>query len=404
MRGTPAPPLAVFHLAPHPSHSFPMAKRDYYEVLGVAKNASDEDLKKSFRRLAMKNHPDRNPGDKAAEERFKEAKEAYEVLSDPQKRAAYDQFGHAGVDPSAAGGAYGRGAAGASFSDIFEDIFGDIFGGGARGGSRPYRGADLQYHLELTLEEAVFGTEVRIRVPTMSICDECDGSGARKGTSTTLCPTCGGIGQVRIQQGPFSIQQTCPRCHGSGKVISEPCPRCRGQGRVEEQKTLVVKVPPGVDSGDRIRLGGEGEAGLNGGPPGDLYVQVAVKSHKIFNRKGNDLYCEVPVGFVTAALGGEVEVPTLGGRATITVPEGTQGGKLFRLKGKGVKPLRGGESGDLLCRLIVETPVNLTREQKEMLRQFEASMKAGGERHNPQTHGWLDGVRNFFEDLKFWGN
>ena len=380
-----------------------MAKRDYYEVLGVAKNSSDDELRKAFRRKAMKDHPDRNPGDKAAEERFKEAKEAYEILTDPQKRAAYDQFGHAGVDPSAAGGGY-RSAAGASFNDIFEDIFGDIFGGAARGGSRPYRGADLQYHLELTLEEAVFGTEVRIRVPTLSACDECGGSGAREGTTPESCPTCGGVGQVRIQQGIFSIQQTCPRCHGSGRILADPCPKCRGQGRVEEQKTLVVKVPPGVDSGDRIRLGGEGEAGLNGGPPGDLYVQVAVKQHKIFNRQGNDLYCEVPVGLITATLGGDVEVPTLGGRATLTVPEGTQGGKIFRLKGKGVKPLRGGEIGDLNCRLILETPVNLTREQKDVLRQLDVSIKAGGKRHSPQTHGWLDGVRNFLEDLKFWGN
>ena len=379
-----------------------MAKRDYYEILGVPKNASDDELKKAFRRLAMKDHPDRNPGNKDAEERFKEAKEAYEVLSDAQKRAAYDQFGHAGVDPSAAGGAY-RGAAGASFSDIFEDIFGDIFGGAARGGSRPYRGADLQYHLELTLEEAVFGTEVRIRVPMLATCGECSGSGARKGTSPETCPTCGGHGQVRIQQGIFSVQQTCPRCRGTGRILPDPCPKCRGQGRVEEQKTLVVKVPPGVDGGDRIRLGGEGEAGINGGPPGDLYVQVAVKPHKIFTRKDNDLYCEIPVAFTMAALGGEVEVPTLNGRAMLTVPEGTQGGTLFRLKGKGVKPVRGGQIGDLLCRLTVETPVNLTREQKDMLRQFEAGMKAGGERHNPQTHGWLNGVRNFFEDLKFWG-
>ncbi|OOG20658.1 molecular chaperone DnaJ [Thioalkalivibrio denitrificans] len=375
-----------------------MAKRDYYEILGVAKNASEADLKKAFRRLAMKYHPDRNPGDKSAEDRFKEAKEAYEVLTDPQKRAAYDQFGHAGVAGAAGGGARG----GASFSDIFEDIFGDIFGGGRGGGSRVYRGADLQYNLELTLEEAVFGTEVKIRVPSLVECGECHGSGAEKGTTPETCSTCGGVGQVRMQQGFFSVQQTCPRCHGTGKVITDPCHACHGQGRVEEHKTLSVKVPPGVDSGDRIRLSGEGEAGLNGGPPGDLYVQVHVKPHKLFTRKGNDLLCEVPISFTTAALGGELEIPTLDGRVNLKIPEETQSGRLFRLRGKGVKSVHGGAQGDMICRVSVETPVNLTRRQKELLRELDETMKAGGSRHSPQEEGWLDGVKGFFEDLKFW--
>jgi molecular chaperone DnaJ len=374
-----------------------MAKRDYYEVLGVAKNASEADLKKAFRRLAMKYHPDRNPGDKEAEDRFKEAKEAYEILTDPQRRAAYDQFGHAGVDPSA-GGARG----GANFSDIFEDIFGDIFGGGGRGGSRVYRGADLQYNLELTLEEAVFGTEVKIRVPTLVECAACNGSGAEEGTTPETCGTCGGVGQVRMQQGFFSVQQTCPRCHGTGKVITDPCHACHGQGRVEEHKTLSVKVPAGVDSGDRIRLSGEGEAGINGGPPGDLYVQIHVKPHNLFTRKGNDLLCEVPISFAAAALGGDLEIPTLDGRVNLKIPEETQSGRLFRLRGKGVKSVHGGAQGDLICRVNVETPVKLTRRQKELLRELDETMKAGGTRHSPQEESWLDGVKGFFEDLKFW--
>lgn len=375
-----------------------MAKRDYYEILGVAKNASEAELKKAFRRLAMKHHPDRNPGDRESEERFKEAKEAYEILTDPQKRAAYDQFGHAGVDPAAGGGARG----GASFSDIFEDIFGDIFGGARGGGSRVYRGSDLQYNLELTLEEAVFGTEVKIRVPSLVECGECHGSGAEKGTTPETCGTCGGVGQVRMQQGFFSVQQTCPRCHGAGKVITRPCKACHGQGRVEEHKTLSVKVPAGVDSGDRIRLSGEGEAGINGGPPGDLYVQIHVKAHKLFTRKGNDLMCEVPISFATAALGGELEIPTLDGRVNLKIPEETQSGRLFRLRGKGVKSVHGGAQGDLICRVSVETPVNLTKRQKELLKELDESMKAGGTRHSPQEEGWLDGVKGFFEDLKFW--
>jgi molecular chaperone DnaJ len=382
-----------------------MAKRDYYEILGISKNATDAEVKKAYRRMAQKYHPDRNPDDKVAEDHFKEAKEAYEVLNDPRKRAAYDQFGHAGVDPSMGGGAGPGGfGAGASFSDIFGDVFGDIFGaggGGGRGGARVYRGADLRYNLELTLEEAVRGTTVKIRVPTMVQCGSCGGSGAREGSKPTTCTTCGGHGQVRMQQGFFSIQQTCPSCRGTGTVIGDPCPACHGQGRVKEQKTLSVKVPAGVDTGDRIRLAGEGEAGENGGPAGDLYVQIRVKEHPIFSRDGNDLYCEVPISFVTAALGGELEVPTLDGRVKLKIPEETQTGRLFRLRSKGVQPVRGGAHGDLLCRVVVETPSHLSSKQKELLEEFEQTLHAGGSRHRPQETSWLDGVKKFFEGMKF---
>jgi len=350
----------------------------------------------------MKHHPDRNPGDTVAEEKFKEAKEAYEVLSDAQKRAAYDQFGHAGVDPSAGGAGFGGG--GPNFSDIFGDVFGDIFGGGGgrgQGGRQVYRGADLRYNLELSLEDAVGGTTVKIRVPTMVHCDTCGGSGAKKGTNPTTCPTCGGHGQVRMQQGFFAVQQTCPRCSGRGTIISDPCADCRGQGRKQEQKTLSVRVPAGVDTGDRIRLGGEGETGENGGPPGDLYVHVLVKEHPIFTRDDNHLYCEVPIGFTTAVLGGELEVPTLDGKVVLKIPQETQSGKLFRLRGKGVKPVRGGQVGDLLCRVQVETPVNLTTQQKDLLKQFETSLGENRSRHNPRATGWLDGVKKFFENIGF---
>ncbi len=378
-----------------------MSQRDYYEVLGVSKDASAADIKKAFRRLAMKYHPDRNPGDEEAEAKFKEARAAYDVLSDDQKRAAYDRYGHAGVDGSAGG--FGGGAGASNFSDIFEDIFGDIFGGGGGGrGQRAYRGSDLQYNLDLTLEEAVFGTEVKIRIPTTVSCEACDGSGAEPGTSPETCPTCNGVGQVRIQQGFFSVQQTCPRCEGSGKIVSSPCKSCHGKGRVQEQNTLDVKIPAGVDSGDRIRLAGQGEAGMNGGPPGDLYVQVRVKPHKLFRREGSDLHCEVPVSFATAALGGELEVPSLDGRVKLKVPAETQTGKQFRVSGKGVKSVHGGAVGDLICRVVVETPINLTKEQKQLLRQFEESTQAGGTKHSPQAQSWVDGVKGFFEDLNFW--
>ncbi|MGD8587343.1 MAG: molecular chaperone DnaJ [Chromatiales bacterium] len=380
-----------------------MSKRDYYEVLGVNKNASDAEIKKAYRRLAMKFHPDRNTGDKAAEaeRNFKEAKLAYEILSDPQKRAAYDQFGHAGVDPSMGAGPGGFGG-GASFSDIFGDVFGDIFGAArGQGGARVQRGADLRYNLHLTLEDAVAGTTVKIRVPTLVKCTSCNGTGARKGSSPKTCETCGGHGQVRMQQGFFSVQQTCPRCHGKGTVIEDPCPSCHGQGRVQEHKTLSVKVPPGVDTGDRIRLTGEGEAGEQGGPPGDLYVQVAVKPHDIFTREDNHLFCEVPISFTTAALGGELEVPTLDGKVMLKIPAGTQTGRMFRLRGKGIKPVRGGPVGDLMCRVLVETPVKLTSEQEELLRRLDESMQQGGGKHSPQSTSWVDGVKKFFEGMGF---
>lgn len=375
-----------------------MSKRDYYEILGVQKNASDDELKKAFRRLAMKYHPDRNPDNPEAEAKFKEAKEAYEVLTDPQKRAAYDQFGHAGVDPAAGGFGGGRGAPG-GFGDIFEDIFGDIFSGGrARGGNRAYRGSDLQYNLELTLEEAVFGTNTDIRVPSLQTCDTCGGSGARPGTYPQTCPTCHGSGQVRIQQGFFAIQQTCPHCHGTGKIIPDPCTDCRGQGRKEKHKTLSVKIPAGVDNGDRIRLSGEGEAGLNGGPPGDLYVQVFVKKHPLFERDGDTLYCEVPIRFTTAALGGEFQVPTLdGGKVSLKIPPETQSGKQFRLRGKGVKSVRSQAPGDMICKVVVETPVNLTKRQRELLEEFDRTLHDAGHKHSPQHHGWLDSVKETFK-------
>lgn len=381
-----------------------MSKRDYYEILGIEKNASEAEIKKAFKRLAMKYHPDRNPDNKEAEENFKEAKEAYEVLADPQKRSAYDQFGHAGVDPSAGGGAGFGGAGGASFSDIFGDVFGDIFGGGrARGGggSRAFRGDDLQYNLELSLEDAVRGTQVDVRIPTHVACDECGGSGAKKGTSPSTCPTCGGVGQVRMQQGFFSLQQTCPRCHGSGNIINDPCGKCHGQGRIQKHKTLSVKIPAGVDSGDRIRLSGEGEAGEHGGPPGDLYVQIGVRPHPIFERDGTDLYCEVPINMVTAALGGELEVPTLDGRVKLKIPAETQSGKQFRLRGKGVRSVRGAQVGDLMCKVQVETPVNLTKHQKELLEELNQSLTEDSVQHSPRSSSWLDGVKKFFEDMKF---
>ena len=377
-----------------------MAKRDFYEVLGVERGASEAELKKAYRRLAMKYHPDRNPDDKDAEDKFKEANEAYEVLSDAQKRAAYDQYGHAGVDPQMGGGGGGFGGGGANFSDIFGDVFSDFFGGGQRGGQRggPQRGSDLRYTLELDLEDAVRGTTVTIRVPTLVNCKVCDGSGAKKGTSPVTCTTCNGQGQVRMQQGFFSVQQTCPRCHGSGKMITDPCECCHGQGRVEESKTLSVKVPAGVDTGDRIRLSGEGEAGTHGGPSGDLYVVVNVREHSIFQRDGKHLYCEVPISFADAALGGELEVPTLDGRVKLKIPEGTQTGKMFRLRGKGVTPVRGGGAGDLMCRVAVETPVKLDKRQRELLEEFRDSLQVD-QSHSPKASGWFEGVKRFFGDV-----
>lgn len=371
-----------------------MAKRDYYEILGVARDASEADIKKAYRRVAMKYHPDRNPDDPKAEDKFKEASEAYEVLSDTEKRAAYDQFGHDAVS----GGGFGGGQGGAgfgSFSDIFGDVFGDIFGGGGRGRGGPARGADLQYNLDLDLEDAVRGTTVKIRVPTLVHCEECDGSGARKGSQPVTCSTCNGMGQVRMSQGFFQVQQTCPNCRGRGKIITDPCPSCHGVGRREEAKTLSVKVPAGVDNGDRIRLSGEGEAGPAGGPPGDLYVQIRVREHEIFQRDGRNLYCEVPISIVDAALGGELEVPTLAGKVKLKVPPETQTGRLFRLRGKGVNSVRGGGPGDLLCRVVVETPVKLNARQKELLEQLKRELEDN--HHSPKQTSWFEGVKKFFD-------
>ena len=375
------------------------SKKDYYDVLGVNKDASAEDIKKAYRKLAMKYHPDRNPDNPKAEEQFKEAKEAYEVLTDDQKRAAYDQYGHAGVDPSMGGGAGGFGAGG--FSDAFGDIFGDIFGGagGTRSGGQRnnvYRGADLRYNMEISLEEAAKGTETKIRIPVQSTCETCKGTGAKPGTQPVTCTTCGGHGQVRMQQGFFSVQQTCPKCHGSGKMVKDPCTSCHGAGRVKQNKTLSIKVPAGVDEGDRIRLSGEGEAGVNGGPTGDLYVVIHLKEHEIFKRDGGNLHCEMPIGFTTAALGGEIEVPTLEGSAKMKVPAETQTGAIFRLRGKGIKPLRQSEPGDLLVHVVLETPVKLTEKQKELLREFEVSMQADNGKHSPKNKSWVDKARDFF--------
>lgn len=379
-----------------------MSKRDYYEVLGVSKNASDDELKKAYRRLAMKYHPDRNSDDPEAENKFKEASEAYEVLSDGQKRAAYDQFGHDGVAGMGGAGGPGFGGGGAGFGDIFGDIFSDIFSGGSPGGgggrARAHRGSDLRYNLQLSLEEAVKGTTTEIRIPTYETCSACNGDGAAAGSKPENCPTCHGQGQVRMQQGIFSVQQTCPHCRGKGQVITDPCGDCRGQGRVQKHKTLSVKVPAGVDTGDRIRLSSEGEAGEQGGPSGDLYVQMEVKPHSIFVREDDDLHCEVPIDMVTAALGGSLEVPTLEGKVNLKIPAETQSGKTFRLRGKGVKGVRSGLTGDLLCHVQVETPVNLDKRQKELLKELGESLTAGGKKHNPQAQSWTDKAKRFFEE------
>ncbi len=370
-----------------------MAKKDFYEVLGVNKDASEEDIKKSYRKLAMKWHPDRNPDNPKAEENFKEAKEAYEILSDEQKRAAYDQFGHAGVDQSAAAGAGAAGFGG--FGDAFGDIFSDIFGGG-RGRSNVYRGADLRYNLEISLEEAARGTETRIRIPALEECTTCKGSGAKPGTSPTTCPQCQGQGQVRMQQGFFSIQQTCPKCHGSGKILASPCATGNGAGRIRQHKVLSVKIPAGVDEGDRIRLSGEGEAGVNGGPPGDLYVVMHLKTHAVFTRDHNDLHCEMPISYSVAALGGDIEIPTLDGYAKIKIPAGTQTHQMFRLRGKGIKGVRAHGHGDLICHVVVDTPVNLTARQKELLAELEAINLKDGGKHNPRAKSWMEKVKEFF--------
>lgn len=373
-------------------------KRDFYDILGIARNASDDDIKKAYRKLAMKYHPDRNPGSQEAEEKFKEAKEAYEMLSDPQKRAAYDQYGHAGVDPNMGG--FGGGTQGfGGFADAFGDIFGDIFGGGARGGRggpQVYRGADLRYSMEISLEEAAHGHETQIRVPSWSNCESCEGTGAEPGSKVETCSTCDGVGQVRVSQGFFSMQQTCHRCSGTGKHIPKPCRKCHGSGKIKSQKTLEVKIPAGIDDGMRIRSAGNGEPGVNGGPHGDLYVEVHIKPHPVFEREGDDLHCQMPISFVDAALGGEIEVPTLSGKASFEVPEGTQSGRTFRLRSKGIKSLRTALPGDLYIHVQVETPVKLTDAQKKILRDFEESLQSGGAKHNPQQKGWFDRVKDFF--------
>jgi molecular chaperone DnaJ len=373
-----------------------MSKRDYYKVLDIPRTATEAELKKAYRRLAMKFHPDRNPGDQEAEDKFKEAKEAYEVLSDAEKRGIYDQHGHEGLAGRGPGN-FGPDA----FNDIFGDVFGDIFGGGRRGGrSQVYRGADLRYDLELDLEQAVFGHSASVEFTTLGECEPCNGSGAAPGSKSTPCDTCKGVGQVRMQQGFFAVQQTCPRCKGRGQTISQPCDGCLGQGRIRKKKTLAVKVPEGVDNGDRIRLSGEGEAGRNGGPPGDLYVEIRVREHPIFERDGSHLSCEVPISFVTATLGGAVEVPTLNGSVELKVPVETQSGRVFRLREKGVKPVRGGPTGDLFCRVMIETPVNLTDEQRELLIKFDRTMQVSSRNHSPRERSWLDGVKRFFETIR----
>jgi molecular chaperone DnaJ len=373
-----------------------MSKRDYYVVLEVSRTATEADIKKAYRRMAMKFHPDRNPDNAEAEAKFKEAKEAYEVLCDEQKRAIYDQHGHEGL--ASRGGGH---SAADAFSDIFGDVFGDIFGAGRRGGrSQVFRGADLRYDLELDLEQAVFGHSADIEFASLSECEPCNGSGASPGSKTVTCETCNGVGQVRMQQGFFAVQQACPRCKGRGQVISQPCDSCLGQGRVRKKRTISVKVPEGVDNGDRIRLSGEGEAGRNGGPAGDLYVEIRVREHAIFQRDGSHLSCEVPVSFTTAALGGTVEVPTLEGNVSLKIPDETQSGRVFRLKEKGVKPVRGGPTGDLYCKVVVETPVNLTDEQRELLRKLDVTMHSSSRNHSPRERSWLDGVKRFFETIR----
>jgi molecular chaperone DnaJ len=372
-----------------------MSKRDYYKILDLTRTASETEIKKAYRRLAMKFHPDRNPDDHAAEEKFKECKEAAEVLGDPQRRAIYDQHGHAGIEAAAQRGAGQRGAD--AFSDIFGDVFGDIFGGGRRGGGRSqvFRGADLRYEIELELDQAVFGHSLELELPKLDECGTCHGTGAAKGSQPVTCETCDGNGQVRVSQGFFQLQQTCPRCRGMGTVVKNPCDTCLGQGRVRRAKKLSVKIPAGVDSGDRIRLTGEGEAGRNGGPPGDLYVEVRVREHAIFARDGEHLSCEVPISFATAALGGTLEVPTLDGEVTIKIPAESQSGRVFRLRDKGVKPVRGGARGDLFCKVMIETPVKLSAEQREMVKRLDESLR-GSAHHAPRQKGFLEGVKSFF--------
>ena len=377
-----------------------MAKRDYYETLGVSREAGADDLKRAYRKLAMKYHPDRNPDDQDAEKRFKEVSEAYEILKDGTKRGAYDRFGHAAFEQGGGGG--GGFDFSSSFADVFDDLFGDFMGGRrGGGGSGPQaasRGADLRYNLEITLEEAFNGTRAKIRVPTMAPCDACKGSGAHGNTRPATCSTCGGNGKVRAQQGFFTIERTCPTCQGLGRVIKDPCRSCRGSGRVHREKTLSVNIPRGVEEGTRIRLAGEGEAGVRGAPPGDLYIFLAIKAHRFFQRDGMNIYCRVPIPMTVAALGGAIEVPSVdAGRARVTIPAGTQSGHQFRLKGKGMVAMRGSQRGDMYIQAVVETPVNLNKKQRDILRDFE---RAGGKDTNPQSEGFFAKVKELWEDLR----
>ncbi|MCA1444298.1 molecular chaperone DnaJ [Ensifer sp. IC4062] len=377
-------------------------KRDLYETLGVARSADEKELKSAFRKLAMKYHPDKNPGDAEAEKSFKEINEAYETLKDPQKRAAYDRYGHAAFEQGGMGGGFGNGFAGGGaggFSDIFEDIFGEMMGGGRqrRSSGGRERGADLRYNMEISLEEAYSGKTAQIRVPTSITCDVCSGSGAKPGTSPKTCATCQGSGRVRAAQGFFSIERTCPTCGGRGQTITDPCTKCHGQGRVMEERTLSVNIPAGIEDGTRIRLSGEGEAGLRGGPAGDLYIFLSVKPHEFYQRDGADLYCSVPISMTTAALGGKFDVATLDGtKSRVTVPEGTQAGKQFRLKGKGMPVLRSSQSGDLYIQIQIETPQKLTKRQRELLQEFE---QISSKENNPESTGFFARMKDFFDTL-----
>jgi len=373
-----------------------MAKADYYELLGVERGVSADDLKKAFRKQAMQCHPDRNPGNAEAEKKFKEINEAYEVLKDEQKRAAYDQYGHAAFE----NGGRGQGGGGFDFSgnftDVFDDLFGDFVGGGRRGGG-PARGADMRYNLEITLEEAFKGKKTSIRVAGTVACEGCEGSGAAPGSQPVTCQTCRGQGKVRAQQGFFTIERTCPSCQGQGRMIKDPCTSCRGAGRKQKEKTLSVNIPAGVEDGTRIRLTGEGEAGPRGGPPGDLYIFLSLQQHQFFRRDGVNLFCRAPIPMTKAAMGGQIEVPSIdGSRARVTIPAGTQTGRQFRLKGKGMPVMRGAGVGDLYINAMVETPMNLTKRQKELLQEFEA---AGGTNNSPESEGFFSKVKEFWDDL-----